>query len=76
MLTLERLGRVEETKNNLRNKKHRLLGIDLLKGIASYAVVYAHSSGRPYGITGYWAAKIGYFSTEFAVHQIKWQKTF
>lgn len=51
------------------DKKRRLLGIDLLKGIAAFAVVIAHSEAEPgfSGSTGYWAEKVGQFSEAFAV---------
>ncbi|MBD2338941.1 acyltransferase [Calothrix sp. FACHB-156] len=49
------------------NNKARFIGIDLLKIISAYAVVYIHSQGGNYGDTGYWAAKIGIFFNIFAV---------
>ncbi|SRR5579883_1404735 len=49
------------------NRKRRLVGIDLLKGVAAYAVVFIHSLGGPFGNTGFWAEKIGLFFTGFAV---------
>ncbi|OUL19802.1 hypothetical protein BV378_31790 [Nostoc sp. RF31YmG] len=49
------------------NNKPRLVGIDLLKGIAAYAVVYIHSQGGNYGNTDYLAEKAGVFFTIFAV---------
>ncbi|OUL29861.1 hypothetical protein BV372_22450 [Nostoc sp. T09] len=49
------------------NNKPRFVGVDLLKIISAYAVVYIHSQGGNYGDTSYWAAKIGVFFNIFAV---------
>ncbi len=41
-------------------KKSRLIGIDLVRGISAYAIALIHSGG--YAASGYWATQVGDFS--------------
>jgi hypothetical protein len=41
-------------------KKSRLIGIDLVRGISAYAITLIHSGG--YAASGYWATQVGDFS--------------
>ncbi|WP_267871067.1 hypothetical protein [Nostoc sp. XA010] len=40
------------------NKAHRLTGIDLLKGIAAYGVVFIHSTTGEFGSPSYWTVQL------------------
>ncbi|NDJ24026.1 acyltransferase family protein [Nostoc sp. B(2019)] len=40
------------------DKKHRLAGIDLLKGVAAYAVVFIHSQSGEFGEPSYWTLQL------------------
>ncbi|MHC5673713.1 hypothetical protein [Nostoc sp.] len=55
------------------NKAHRLTGIDLLKGIAAYGVVFIHSTSGEFGSPSYWTIQLGDFFQGFC--QINSKKT-
>ncbi|BAZ40627.1 hypothetical protein NIES4101_65880 [Calothrix sp. NIES-4101] len=61
------LNRQAALMNKFMSKKTRLLGIDLCRGFAAYAVILLHSGDETWGIpVGYWAEKLRY-SFYFAV---------
>lgn len=53
--------------NNSINKTHRLTGVDLLKGIAAYGVVFIHSTNGEFGSPSYWTAQLGNLFLGFVV---------